>query len=118
MKVIAADFVVYPIKDMAVAQKFYRDTLGLTVYNESDGWSEYDLGNVTLSIVNSDDMPGGGGAIALAVEDVEATIAELKSAGVDISSEAGESPVCHHATITDPDGNVIWIHHRKDVTSG
>jgi extradiol dioxygenase family protein len=89
MKVIAADFVLYPVKDMAVAQKFYRDTLGLTVYNESDGWSKYDLGNVTLSIVNSD-----------------------------ISSEAGESPVCHHATITDPDGNIIWIHHRKDGTSG
>ena len=40
MKVIAADFVLYPVKDMAVAQKFYRDTLGLTVYNESDGWSK------------------------------------------------------------------------------
>ncbi len=62
MDVRAADFVFYPIKDMAVSQAFYRDTIGLTPLHESDGSSEYDLGNVTLAIFRDDDtVPGGGG---------------------------------------------------------
>ncbi len=102
---------------MAVAQAFYRDTLGLTPLSESDGWSEYDLGNVTLSIVKSDDMPPGG-AVALAVEDVEATLNELKAAGVTVIKGPDESPVCHFASVLDPDGNSLWIHHRKDGPAG
>ena len=117
MEVLATDFVLYPVKDMAVAQKFYRDTLGLTPFSESDGWSEYDLGNVTLSIVKSDDMPPGG-SVALAVADVEATIKELTAAGVTVVAEPGESPVCNHASVLDPDGNSLWIHHRKDGSAG
>lgn len=27
-----------------------------------------------------------------------------------------ESPVCHFACVTDPDGNTIWLHNRKDRT--
>ena len=117
MDVRAADFVLYPVKDMAVAQAFYRDTIGLTPFSESDGWSEYDLGNLTLSIVQSDDMPPGG-AVALAVEDVEATLEELQAAGVPVIVGPQESPVCHFASVLDPDGNSLWIHHRQDGSVG
>ena len=118
MEVRAVDFVVFPVKDMSATVSFYRDTLGLDPFFEGDGWSEFEVGNVTLSFMQSDEVVLGGGSIALAVEDVEATLAELKSAGVTISRAADESPVCHHATIVDPDGHVIWIHHRKDGTFG
>jgi predicted enzyme related to lactoylglutathione lyase len=117
MDVRAADFVLFPVKDMAVAQAFYRDTIGLTPLSESDGWSEYDLGNVTLSIVQSEDMPPGG-AVALAVNDVAAALKELKAAGMTVITEPNESPVCHFASVLDPDGNSLWIHQRKDGTTG
>ena len=55
-----------------------------------------------------------GAAIALAVESVEETTKELEAKGVTVTVPAGESPVCHFACIQDPDGNTIWLHHRKD----
>ena len=50
--------------------------------------------------------PNGGGA-GLEVDDFNAAIAELKKAGVKFLWEAQDTPVCHMALVSDPDGNSI-----------
>jgi predicted enzyme related to lactoylglutathione lyase len=61
---------------------------------------------------------GGGAAVALAVDDVRKAVAELKAKGVSIKAEPEETGVCFMATIVDPDGNEIILHHRRDGSAG
>ena len=60
----------------------------------------------------------GGGMVALAVDDAEAAMEELKQAGVSVYWSLEETPVCYLAIVEDPDGNRIIIHQRKDRTIG
>ena len=55
----------------------------------------------------------GGGSAALEVEDFDAAIALLKTNGCRFRLEPLETPVCHMAIVSDPDGNSILIHRRK-----
>ncbi len=56
--------------------------------------------------------------MALAVENVEDAVDELEGKGITILEKDSESPVCYWAIVADPDGNPIWLHHRKDGTAG
>lgn len=125
MKVRAVDFVSYGVSNMDKALAFYRDTLGLKLEMVYEGiWAEFSVGGVTLALVGppwgSPPQPGyqGGGTVALAVEDVQASLAELKAKGVAVLDGPHDSPVCHMALIADPDGNRLWLHQRKDGTCG
>jgi len=60
----------------------------------------------------------GGGAVALAVADVQASLEEVKAKGVPVVSGPHDTPVCHMVMIADPDGNGICLHQRKDGTAG
>ena len=124
MEVRAADFIGYTVSDLDRSTAFYRDTLGLRPTSAGDSWAEYDLHNVTLSIfVSSQPTTGstensGGGAVAIAVPDVPAAVAELRAKGVPVVMDTMEFPSCHTAMIADPDGNRIYLHHRSDGTAG
>lgn len=121
MKIVEAAFVGYPVADVPRARQFYEGALGLVpeTCHEIGGmpgvfWIEYNLGNVTLAISNAWPPSGQSGpSIALEVEDFEAAIDELKTAGVHFVAERMESPVCHFALVADPDGNGLTIHKRK-----
>ena len=92
------------------------------IWEDSDhGWIEYDLGGHTLAINNGakEWKPSSDGpAIALEVEDFDATIAELKKRGVRFTVEPLNSPVCRLAVILDPDGNSLAIHKRNAHSHG
>jgi len=122
MNVRGADFVMYPVSNLAKAAKFYRETLGLTqeVYSEEWQWAEFDCGNVTLALHGGMEAPAEhiGGRIALAVEDVSAAYAELKSAGAHVVGEPVDFKVCMAAEVLDPDGNTVILHQRADGTCG
>ena len=80
------------------------------------GYVEYDIGSGTLSIGNATPDWGpsaGGGSIGLEVENFDAAIARLKSSGCQFRLEPLETPVCHMAVVTDPDGNSVTVHRRK-----
>jgi len=120
MKVIEIAFAGYPVTDLKRARLFYEGALGLkperTFGNETDAWIEYDIGPGTLSITNMAPQwkpSSGGGSVALEVEDFPAAIQQLKSAGYSILLGPFETPVCHMAVVSDPDGNSITIHKRK-----
>ena len=46
------------------------------------------------------------------VDDFDAAKTELESRGVEFVSDVIDSGVCKQAIFTDPDGNVLAIHHR------
>jgi catechol 2,3-dioxygenase-like lactoylglutathione lyase family enzyme len=122
MKIRGTDFVISQVSDLARAAAFYRAVLGLTqeLYSEEWQWAEFNCGNVTLSLHGGQTLPVQivGGRIALAVDDVFAACAELKSKGVRFESEPTDYSVCHAAVILDPDGNALILHKRADGTFG
>jgi len=110
-------FFLYPVKDIARSRKFYEETLGLKLgMNFQDQWIEYEVDGVAFAISSIDmqHQPGAkGGVVGFEVDDYEKEIARLKAAKVNFLMETYETPVCHFAVITDPDGNEVMIHKRK-----
>jgi predicted enzyme related to lactoylglutathione lyase len=120
MKVKEVAFYGYPVTELKRARAFYESVLGLTrtrlFGNEEQGWMEYDIGPATLSIGNMapDWKPNaGGGSIALEVEDIDAAVNEVRTAGHPVSFGPFETEVCFIACVLDPDGNSITLHQRK-----
>jgi catechol 2,3-dioxygenase-like lactoylglutathione lyase family enzyme len=120
MKVRGIDFVVYYVTNMQRAIEFYRDTLGVSIGGDP-WWMETSLEPVTLAIARSEpqgsQVPQLPPHIALAVEDIQAAIEELRGKGISVDGP-DESEYCYMAWFKDPDGNVLMLHQRKDGTWG
>ena len=110
-------FVAIAVSDKERARKFYQETLelkpGMTAMEGA--WVEYDLGTTTIGVGCS---PGLGtvarrNTVAFEVDDIDATIANLKERGVTFDMEKTETPVCWMAQFRDPDGNKLLVHKRK-----
>jgi len=114
----AVDFVGIPTRDLAAASAFYADTLGLprSVYLPDRHFSEYETGNLTLSVYNAEKMGmehnPNRNPIALHVDDVAAAREALEARGVEFQGEILDTGVCHMAFFADPDGNALMLHHR------
>ena len=126
MKPRGVDFFCYTVSDIGKSADFYENTLGLTLEAwHGSGWVEFAVGNTptvlalradpNVRVANPEDCRA---AIAIAVEDVYLAVDELRGQGVVVALEPGEQATCHAAGITDPDGNLILIHSRKDGTAG
>src|SRR5215470_13969564 len=121
MKIIEIAFSCYPVTDVKRAEQFYSGTLGLKESRRfgdaKEAWIEYDIGPGTLAITNmSPDWkpsPDGGG-VGLEVADFEEAVARLKERGAPFRVEPMETPVCWMAVVSDPDGNSIVVHKRKE----
>jgi len=110
-------FVIYPVKDVKTARRFYEEILGLKVTaNWDDQWVEYDIGQGTLAITAGDATHTAGthgATIGLEVVDLDAVLACLQTRAVPIFKGPFDSPVCRGGIIRDPDGNEIILHARK-----
>lgn len=116
--VSGVDFVSIFTKDLAAAEKFYGETLGLPVsarYGKLPG-IEFETGNLTLAVIEAEafglEFSANRQGIALRVDDVPAARERLSSAGVEFTADTIDSGVCHMAYFTDPDGNTLLLHHR------
>jgi predicted enzyme related to lactoylglutathione lyase len=120
--VTGVDFVSIPTADFDRALGFYGDVLGL---ERSSVWqrpghdpvgAEFETGTVTLAVMPSERLgiafQPNKVPVALHVEDVEASRAELSSRGVEFVGDTIDSGVCHMANFEDPDGNALMLHHR------
>ena len=112
------DFVCIPVQDYERAAKFYGEVLGLPF---SKRWGsmpagEFETGNLTLALMQMDafgqEFSPNVAPVALQVDDVAKTKAELESKGVEFKTDIIDSGVCHQAIFTDPDGNALDLHHR------
>jgi predicted enzyme related to lactoylglutathione lyase len=112
------DFVALSTQDLEAASRFYGETLGLqrSVYMMERSYSEFETGNLTLSIIDGEKMGIGHNvnrnAIALHVDDVAAARGELEARGVEFVADTLDTGVCHMAFFSDPDGNALMLHHR------
>jgi predicted enzyme related to lactoylglutathione lyase len=116
--ITGVDFVYLPTTDFATALKFYGEQLGLPCtarYGRVPG-GEFKAGNLTLQVLESEAIgrkfDASKDPVAFRVDDVEAARRELEGRGVRFSGATMDSGVCHMAPFTDPDGNVLLLHHR------
>lgn len=114
-------FTMYPVRDVALARKFYEETLGLapgSIGNQGDNyWVEYDLeeGGCFALTNFTEETPSStaGGTVAFEVEDLGGLVKDLKAKGVSFNGDIIESPVCTMAVCLDPEGNSILLHQLK-----
>lgn len=109
-------FTMYPVTDMARAERFYRETLGLGASTGSveHGWVEFDLpdgGCLALTVhAGAEPSADAGGSVAFEVEDLDALIATLTAKDVTMLATDIQSPVCRMAICLDSEGNKIVLH--------
>jgi catechol 2,3-dioxygenase-like lactoylglutathione lyase family enzyme len=110
------------VKDMAVAAKFYEQTLGLTKDMESPGGTFYKSGSGGVFVYPSPATAGSNKATYAAwmVSDVEAVVTELKAKGVafehytdlpgvKLDGDIHSIGSTKTAWFKDPDGNILNI---------
>ncbi|WP_205696830.1 VOC family protein [Conexibacter sp. SYSU D00693] len=119
-RVTGVDFVGLPVADLGRARAFYADVLGLQpgkTWGEEDPMgAEFETGTVTLALMASErlgmEVRPSSAPLALQVGDVAAARAALEEQGVAFLGDTIDSGVCHMAPFSDPDGNVLMLHHR------
>jgi predicted enzyme related to lactoylglutathione lyase len=124
--ITGVDFIGIPTRDLERAVEFYGTTLGLprSVYMPERNFAEFEAGNLTINLMNAEQMGLGHTAfrnpLALHVDDVAATRELLESRGVTFTMDTFDTGVCHMAFFEDPDGNALMLHHRyaPRVTEG
>lgn len=111
-----------PVKDMARARAFYEGRLGLKAGNfKPDGKFEYAVGGSTLALFpKPEGTKAEHTAISFRVDDIVASVAELKRAGVvfedyDLPDFKTVDHVCvlgseKAAWFKDTEGNYLCIH--------
>jgi predicted enzyme related to lactoylglutathione lyase len=116
--VTGVDFFGIHTHDLPAAAAFYGETLGLrrSVYIPERNYSEFETGNLTLSVIDGEAMGIGHtvshSPLALQVPDVAEARSELEARGVEFKGDTLDTGVCHMAFFADPDGNALMLHHR------
>jgi catechol 2,3-dioxygenase-like lactoylglutathione lyase family enzyme len=107
IQVSRVDFIALPVEDLARADGFYGETLGLARNaNSGDRWVEYETGNLTLALSTF------GGSLALGVPEVDEARTALARQDVQFAMDTFDSGVCNGAPFVDPDGNRLQLHRR------
>ncbi|HEX3781164.1 MAG TPA: VOC family protein [Pseudonocardiaceae bacterium] len=113
MQPLAVHHVSIAVHDVPAALAFYTGTLGMTQRADrpadlGDGaW--LDVGGQQLHLIRSDPPGACGQHFAVLVEDLDATTAELRAAGVAVS-DAVAVGAARQAFLADPSGNAIELH--------
>ena len=114
MQVAKVDFVGIPTQDIERAIEFYVGTLGLR--QDAHRAAEFWVGDQCYGLwkpewAGSEFSPSLT-VLALHVDDVAESRAELEGKGIEFAGETIDSGVCHMALFKDPDGNTLMLHHR------
>ena len=116
--IAGTDFVIMPSRDLAASSEFYAGTLGLhrSVYMPERGFSEFETGNLTLSVVNPEAMgmthhvePEPGRAPRRRRDAARGALEALRRR---FQGDIIDTSVCHMAFFSDPDGNALMLHKR------
>lgn len=112
------DFIGIPSTDPDRSRAFYVDTLGLRPDENSD--YEFWVGETCFGIweptkQGMEFAPQKNAHLALRVDDIEQTRAELESKGIGFLGDTLDTGVCFMALFTDPDGNDLMLHQRYET---
>jgi predicted lactoylglutathione lyase len=107
-RTLRVDFIAVPVEDLARADEFYGETLGLAKNPHTSGekWIEFETGNLTIALSTF------GGTVGLQVDDVDEARSEVEEAGHEFHGDTFDSGVCNGAGFSDPDGNRLLLHRR------
>ncbi len=113
--IASLDFVAIPSRDADRSAQFYAEVLGLR--RDPKAQYEFWVGETCCAIWEPDKMggtfaPQKNGHLALHVDDIDASRAELEAKGVEFIGETVDTGVCRMAFFNDPDGNDLMLHHR------
>jgi catechol 2,3-dioxygenase-like lactoylglutathione lyase family enzyme len=100
------------VTDVDAARRFYLDQLGFSERDDrpdfgfAGAWLQ--VGEQQVHLIESREPAPGGGHFALAVDDLDAVVAELRESGVMVSDPA---PVGtgRQSFVRDPSGNVVEL---------
>ena len=112
------DFWALPVTDMDRSKAWYRDTLGLPLARDDQGFPEFALGDngflylLSLESVGSAFRGPHDAGFALRVPDVHEARKELEGRGIVFKGDTLDTGVCHMAFFADPDGNQMVLHRR------
>ena len=101
------------VADLAAAEHFYTETLGLPPLPRPDfgfGGLWLDAGEQQIHLIEVADFEAPAGQhFAFQVDDLDGTIAELRQRGVEVSDARRIDDVCRQAFLQDPTGNLIEL---------
>ena len=108
------------VADMDRAVAFYTEVLGLSATERSPHWTTLDCGGLRFGLhwTGGDPVPAvpgdahgphAGGVITLEVADIEAALAALAAAGVEVRGGIARNPWGALLVFEDPDGNVLKL---------
>jgi len=102
---------IYYVSNLDRAVRFYRDVLGFELHSQ-DHVARFYVGDVLFELVPTSDsskLQGNGNArLCLRVDDIQASVSELRSKGVAIQDgETKENGIL--SCLRDPDGNEICL---------
>lgn len=113
MQPLAVHHVSINVSDAGVAREFYVGRLGLTERTDrpafSFGGAWLDCGGQQVHLIEGTPPPAVGQHFAILVEDLDATVAELRADGVTVS-DPGPVATSRQAFLTDADGNTVELH--------
>jgi glyoxylase I family protein len=100
------------VSDVAAARDFYTGVLGLTERADRPGFSFggawLDAGSQQVHLIEADVPPSLGQHFALAVTDLDAAVAELRSLGVSVTDPVPVGPG-RQSFLNDPSGNRVEL---------
>ena len=104
-------FIGHRVTDLARAKKFYGEVLGLEQTAEYEGkWCEFDTPEGKTIGLDTFSPEGTPPYMALETDDIEAEVARLKQAGVEVLLDVQDNKVCKMAIIKDSEGNGLMLH--------
>jgi catechol 2,3-dioxygenase-like lactoylglutathione lyase family enzyme len=113
MRATAVHHVSINVEDVDAALRFYTDVLGLTRRDDRhelgiDGaW--LDAGGQQVHLIGAPPPPNVGQHFALRVDDLDATIDELRDRGIEVSDSMAVG-TGRQAFLQDPSGNTVELH--------
>jgi catechol 2,3-dioxygenase-like lactoylglutathione lyase family enzyme len=112
----------YMVRDTKEAIAFYTTHLGFTlISDQSPAFADVKLGDLRLLLAGPKSSagrampdgrvpePGGWNRIQLIVEDIDAEVARLQSAGVRFRNDVISGPGGSQVVLDDPSGNAIEL---------
>ncbi|HEV8624081.1 MAG TPA: VOC family protein [Acidimicrobiia bacterium] len=120
MRPVAVHHVSINVDNVEAALLFYCDLLGLEARADRPdfafGGAWLDAGGQQVHLIEGKPPPGLGQHFALLVDDLDATVAELRGRGVEVSDPrpVGSS---RQAFVTDPAGNLVELHQAASASA-
>ena len=104
--------VILLVSDIKSSIRFYRDTLGMELKQESKDWTELSTRGTVLALHPSRKKKikkNNGMLVGFSISDFDDVISSLKKKRVKFYKKPKQEPFGKHAIIQDPDGHLLSI---------